>query len=274
LQLQFVNIRSDHEVYLREVPKPWPSPTVLEELVEKSEGLFIYVSTLVKYVGQGDGLPGEKLEAVHRINPGIDPLYKQVLSVALRTPNSRQIIGTVMLLRQSLKISALAQLLQLTPTALRHALRGCHSILIIPDEDDEDIQCYHASLQDFMIDHHRSHDYFVDPKQHETITQGCLHTMASVLDHNTINDDPLWYACQYWCYHFSARLSSGRVSVITKSPLGLEVKDLVEKDGWLRSWIYNMGYGENVKEVQQMLLSTCMQLKVGGFHPALHYCVR
>jgi len=65
------------------VPKPWPSPAVLKELVEKSEGLFIYVSTLVKYVGQGDCLPGEKLEAVHRINPGIDPLYKQVLSAAL-----------------------------------------------------------------------------------------------------------------------------------------------------------------------------------------------
>jgi len=100
--------------------------------------------------------------------------------------------------------------------------------------------------------------------------------MASGLDHNTIIDDPLWYACEYWCHHFSARLSSGRVSVITKSPLGLEVKDLVEKlmDGWLRSWIYNMGYGGNVMEVQEMLHSTCMQLKVGAFHPALHYCVQ
>ena len=272
LQLQFVNIRSDHEVYLREVPKPWPSPAVLEELVEKSEGLFIYVSTLVKYVGQGDGLPGEKLEAVRRINPGIDPLYKQVLSAALRTPNSRRVIGAVMLLRRTLKISALAQLLQLTLTALRHALRGCHSILIIPDEDDKDIKCYHASLQDFLIDHHRSHDYFVDPEQHETITQGCLHIMASGLGHNTISDDPLWYACQYWCHHFSARLSSGGVSAITESPFGLEVKGKAEKlmDEWLRPWMYNIGFGQDLQEVQQMLLSACIQLKVGAFHPGLH----
>ena len=276
LELEFVNIRSDHEVYLREVSKPWPSPAVLEELVEKSEGLFIYVSTLVKYVGQGDGLPGEKLEAVRRINPGIDPLYKQVLSAALQTPNSRQVIGTFMLLRRTLKISALAQLLQLTLPALRHALRGCHSILIIPDEDDKDIQRYHASLQDFLTDRHRSHEYFVDQEQHETITQGCLRVMESGLDHNTIHGDPVWYACQYWCHHFSARLSSGRVSVITKSPFGLEVKYLVEKlmDELLRFWIYNMGYGANVIEVEQMLLSTCMQLKVGVFHPALHYCVQ
>jgi hypothetical protein len=276
LQSQFVNILSDHEVYLREVPKPWPSPAALKELVEKSEGLFIYVSTLVKYVGQGDGLPDEKLEAVRRINPGIDPLYKQVLSAGLQTPNSREVIGTVMLLCRSLKISALAQLLQLTPVSLRHALRGCHSILIIPDEDDEVIKCYHASLQDFLIDHHRSRDYFIDLEQHETITQRCLHVMASGLDHNTISDDPLWYACQYWCHHFSARLSSGRVSVITESPFGLEVKDLVEKlmDEWLRPWMYNMGYGQDVENVQQMLLSACTHLKVGAFHPALHYYVQ
>jgi NACHT domain len=89
LWLQFTDILRDHEVYLRAVPKPWPMPAVLEELVDKSEGLFIYVSTLVKYVGQGDGLPDEKLEAVRRINPGIDPLYKQVLFAALQSANSR-----------------------------------------------------------------------------------------------------------------------------------------------------------------------------------------
>ena len=45
-------------------------------------------------------------------------------------------------------------------------------------------------------------------------------------------------------------------------------------DELLRFWIYNMGYGTNVTEVEQMLLSTCMQLKVGVSHPALHYCVQ
>jgi hypothetical protein len=275
LQSQFIDLLRDNEVYLRAVPKPWPSPEVLAELVEKSEGLFIYVSTLVKYVGQGDGLPDEKLEAVRRINPGIDPLYKEVLSVALRSPNSRQAIGTVMLLREPFTISKLAQLLQLTPAVLRYALRGCHSILIIPDEDDSDIKSYHASLRDFLIDHDRSHDHFIDPEQHEAITQGCLCIMASGLVHNTIGDDLLGYACLYWCYHFSARLSSGGVSVITKSPFGLEVKNLVEKlmDEWLKAWMYNIYYGPSVKRVQQMLLSTCTQLEVGVFCPAVHHCI-
>ena len=267
LRSHFADILRDHKVLLKDVPKPWPSHAILEELVEKSEGLFIYVSTLVKYVGQGDGLPDEKLEAVRRINPGIDPLYKQVLCAALRSPNSGRVIGTIMLLRRSLKISALAQLLQLTPAGLRYALRGCHSILIIPDEDDEDIKSYHASLRDFLIDHDRSHDYFIDPEQHEAIMQDCFCIMAPGLVHNTIGDDPLGYACQYWCYHLSARLSSGGVSAITKSPFGLEVKNLVEKlmDEWLKAWMYNIYYGPTVKEVQEMLLSTCTQLKVGVF---------
>jgi hypothetical protein len=275
LQSHFADILKDHEVFLKDVPKPWPSHAVLEELVEKSEGLFIYVSTLVKYVGQSDhGLPDEKLDAVRRINPGIDPLYKQVLSAALRSPNSRRVMETFMLLRRPVNISALAQLLQLTPAALRYALRGCHSILIVPDEDDKYIKSYHASLRDFLVDHDRSHDYFIDPEQHEAITQGCLCIMASGLVHNTIGDDPLGYACQYWCHHFSARLSSGGVDAITKSPFGLEVKNLVEKlmDEWLKAWMYNIYYGPSVKEVQQMLLSTCAQLKVGVFCPALHHC--
>jgi hypothetical protein len=198
LRSQFIDILRDNEVYLRAVPKPWPSPAVLAELVEKSEGLFIYVSTLVKYVGQGEGLPDERLEAVRRINPGIDPLYRQVLSTALRSPNSRQVIGAVMLLRKPLTIREVAQLLQLTPAALRFALRGCHSILIIPDEDDSNIKSYHASLRDFLIDHDRSCDYFIGPKRHEAITQGCLCIMTSGLVHNTIGDDLLGYACLYW----------------------------------------------------------------------------
>jgi hypothetical protein len=178
-----------------------------------------------------------------------------------------------MLLRRSLKISALAQLLQLTPAALRYALRGCHSILIIPDEDDEDIKSYHASLRDFLIDHDRSHDYFVGSEQHEAMTQHCLCIMAFGLMYNTIDDDPLGYACQYWCYHFSARLSSGGVGAIVKSSFALEVRDFVEKlmDEWLKVWMYNIYYGANVQEVQQTLLSACAQLKVGVFCAALHH---
>ena len=126
-----------------------------------------------------------------------------------------------------------------------------------------------------MIDNGRSHDYFIGPEQHEAITQSCLHIMAAGLVDNTMADDPLEYACQNWCHHFSARLSSGGVSAIIESPFRLKMEHFVEKlmDEWLRAWMYNIQYGSNVEKVQQMLLSTCTQLEVGVFCPAVHHCI-
>jgi len=264
LKSEFVDILRKQEVLLRGVPRPWPSTAVLKELVDKSEGLFIYVSTLVKYVGQGPGLPQRKLEAVRKIHAGIDPLYKQVLSATMQDSNSRSVIGTLMLLRRPLKIEAMAELLQLTSADIRDALRGCHSVLIIPDVNEE-IKPYHASLRDFFVDPDRSKDYFIDPLHHETITLSCLHVMVSGLAHNAIGSEPLLYACQSWCYHFSAAVSSGRGAVCeTKSPFGQEMKSFLKKlmHEWLKSWMYNVQNEPNMAAAYDVVRRTCILLKV------------
>jgi hypothetical protein len=269
LESQFIDVLQKQEVFLRGVPRPWPSPVVLKELVDKSEGLFIYVSTLVKYVGEGPGLPNEKLEAVRKIHPGIDPLYKQVLSTVLQDTNSRGVIGTLMLLRRPLKITAMAELLQLTSAKIRDTLRGCHSVLIVPDADDEEIKPYHASLRDFLIDHDRSKDYFVDPLHHQTITLNCLHVMASGLAHNATGNEPLLYACQNWCYHFCAVVSSGRAGVLgeSESSFGQEMKSFLKKlvHEWLKAWMYNVQNERNMEGVHEAMKSSCIQLKVFVF---------
>jgi len=105
---------------------------------------------------------------------------------------------------------------------------------------------------------------------------GCLHIMASGLDHNTIIDDPLWYACQYWCHHFSARLSSGRWVLSPSHQLGLEVKDLVEKlmDGWLRGLGYIIWDMVTMwRKCKRCYFQHACNWKWSAFHPALHYWV-
>jgi len=47
----------------------WPSVEVLEELVEKSSGQFIYVSTVVKYVSSIRRKPADRLSVVLGIQP-------------------------------------------------------------------------------------------------------------------------------------------------------------------------------------------------------------
>jgi hypothetical protein len=47
LRLHLSEIREKERRLMRGVPRPWPSREDLEVLVDQSEGLFIYVSTLV-----------------------------------------------------------------------------------------------------------------------------------------------------------------------------------------------------------------------------------
>ena len=80
-----------------------------------SKNLRVYssVSTLVKYVGQGPGLPHQKLQAVSRIHAGVDPLYRQVLSAVPRSLSFKRVIGTLILLHRPLEIEVLARELRL-----------------------------------------------------------------------------------------------------------------------------------------------------------------
>jgi hypothetical protein len=50
LRERFSGIRKRRDLLMRDVPILWPSPMDLEKLVHQSEGLFIYVSTLLKFV--------------------------------------------------------------------------------------------------------------------------------------------------------------------------------------------------------------------------------
>jgi hypothetical protein len=70
------------------IPTPWPSPGILERLVEKSSGYFIYASTVIKFVDDKYFRPTERLAAVQNLAPtdsdapleALDKLYIQILS--------------------------------------------------------------------------------------------------------------------------------------------------------------------------------------------------
>ncbi|KAJ7809885.1 hypothetical protein B0H14DRAFT_2193266, partial [Mycena olivaceomarginata] len=49
LQDEFARIHRDHQA-MASVSTPWPSPEIVDKLVEKSSGYFIYASTVVKFI--------------------------------------------------------------------------------------------------------------------------------------------------------------------------------------------------------------------------------
>jgi hypothetical protein len=192
------------------LPEPWPTDSDLDVLVKKAEGLFIYASTLVKFVGEGRGLPQKKLTAAMAHHDGLDALYEQVLSKAPSSASDifQRIIGSLLVLRGSLSIINLASLLRFEdPETIWEELTGCGSILMIPDDLDKDIQFFHASLRDFFTDICRSKNYFIDATEHHLfILDDCVRLMT---DYFTLPLDrkPLPHAFLYahgnWYHHMA-----------------------------------------------------------------------
>jgi uridine kinase len=244
LQRELTEVYKRNDDIMRGVPHPWPSRKQLEALVEKSEGLFIYVSTLIKYVGDRQGpLPQEKLQLVMTAHQGVDPLYVQVLLGAQEhSTHFHRVLGTIIYLHHPLTIHDLGQLLHLSSNHIRHALQGCQSIFVIPDTDQDSVRPYHASLKDFLSDMERAGVHFLNPKlYHISILVDCLQ-LISMVQENQIGQ-PLQYACQWWCHHLClALLQEGTISEYIEQSVG----NMAEQ--WLKTWMYGLNM-ESLKSV-------------------------
>jgi hypothetical protein len=238
LRLSEIHDRNDH--LMRDVLRPWPSPQALEVLVDQSDGLFIYVSTLVRFVADMTELPQERLQAVMTMHRGVDPLYRQVLSAAQKFKYFERVIGTIIYLRHPLTISELGQFLQLQSSDIHLALHGCQSVLAIPDSDQESVSLYHTSLRDFLTDFNRAGEHFLDPQvYHVSILVSCLRLI--MMDENHEDGNYPLYACQNWCHHFSMALSHHATigSINANCDMVMQMKGMEQKQ--LRIWMYGLG---------------------------------
>ena len=264
LRLHLSEIREKEPQLMRDVPKPWPSQRDLEILVEQSEGLFIYVSTLVGFIGDGNGLPQNKLQVAMKVHKGVDPLYDHVLSEARKYDNFEQVIGAIVYLRRPLTISELGWLLQLESSSIRLALRGCQSIFTIPGVDSDSVRPYHASLRDFLTDGNRAKSHFLHPmKHHAFILVDCLKSMAINLENSGEGDVDLEYAHQNWCHHFSlALLHHGEMGVIESKLSDIEMFMRKLKKQWLKLWIYRLADFDTVSHVCEDFNSVLAKMMV------------
>ena len=241
LRLHLSNIREEMEEVMKIVPRPWPTAKDLEVLVDQSEGLFIYVSTLVKFVADGNGLPQQKLQEVMQVNEGVDPLYNQILLKAQECPHFEEVMGTVLFLRQPLTIHGLEQLLHLESGGVRLALQKCQSIFVIPDDDDDGSpQPYHASLRDFLTNRERAEMHLLESGQcHIALLVNCMKLIEAQLEKDEKDCIGLEYACQNWCYHLSMALSHEKAHDYIKLCLGGTMEIFVLKiwKKWLKLWM-------------------------------------
>ena len=221
------------------LPDPWPHNHDIIALTKKSSGLFIFASTLVKFIESEHHEPNERLQLVlsdtnsttHEGHAGIDSLYSQILLQAFSGvhelavfTNMRHILGAIILAFNPLSRRGLSTLLGIPATHISTTLRHLHSVLLIPTDELEEIRVFHKSFPDFLQDEGRCTDprFYIDPQAHHShIVLSCLELVGKLkrnpcsLPPFTMNQDiikPLQllenrlgggmrYACRYWARH-------------------------------------------------------------------------
>ena len=189
-----------------DLTESWPSSYDISILCQKAAGLFIYASTVIKFVASPYHLPSERLTLVitlphstaHEGKSGIDVLYTQVLEQAFRDLDSgdqkvysrfRLVVGAVLLAFYPLSRKSLSEISENcgTPSHISNTLRSLHSLLLVPMGEAEPIRTFHKSFSDFLTDPARCRDerFFIDPPVHHTIILfSCLDLMKKRLKRN------------------------------------------------------------------------------------------
>ncbi|KAJ7098962.1 hypothetical protein C8R44DRAFT_859576 [Mycena epipterygia] len=147
----------------------WPTPDALGHLVKKSSGIFIYATTVIRFVGDEDSHPEDRLASVLRLDPlstaPLDDLYTQILAVL---PQERKQLRILHAIWQSTIPDAFHPdpevidiLLELRPGTCRLVLSGLHSLFHVPPIPtrfslQKSIHFLHASLPDYLGNPRRS----------------------------------------------------------------------------------------------------------------------
>ncbi|EKM48338.1 uncharacterized protein PHACADRAFT_54357, partial [Phanerochaete carnosa HHB-10118-sp] len=280
------------------VPKSWPNKLHVEKLGLRSNGLFIFAATAVKYVG--DPVYGDPVGRLERLMSAtaeagphqlLDELYLQVLETAFPDMSDdlstrvKSILGSIVIAQDPLPVSGLSRLVGLSVDTVYNILSGLRSVLIVPESEASTsaIRVIHPTFAEFLIDSGRcTNQSFVvnSQQQHARLLRGCLKALqelrrdiCDIRDPSLLNTEipnlldrrekaippHLKYACQHWCTH-----------LVNGEPSSVEILEpLVELvENRLLYWVEACSVLGVLREAISVLLSDCERLIVGYF-PAI-----
>ncbi|KAJ7290510.1 hypothetical protein C8J57DRAFT_1114502 [Mycena rebaudengoi] len=194
---EFTRIHREHHQTMADVSRPWPSDDVIARHVRKSSGYFIYAKIVINFVDDKNFRPTERLEHLwecsHSESPfgALDQLYMQILSTAPARSRLLPILRAMAFFRFKIRTSAIEELLELNPGDVQLTLRGLHSVLAIPEHEDdtwEPIRVHHASFDDFLNDPKRAGEFYVGDLQHRVdLSRRLFVALSHMCTHPPIN---------------------------------------------------------------------------------------
>ena len=231
-------VKADIELYVKAYLRDkysgvnWPAQAELERLVDMCGTLFIYASTVCKYIAQPErdesSMPrrlsdviNSKLELTSALNHPLNILYERILNAAYAHANDGErldidmVLTAVVYVYNPLSRAAISTLMQMPIEHTKAALSSLHSLVFIPSESDMPISIFHASFYDFLSNRDFSSKHYLDPCiSHKSLAIQCLSLMEKewsakcdvpYLSQRKCEDisESLAYACGSWAFHFS-----------------------------------------------------------------------
>ena len=177
LEYGFAKISAKNPI-LSHVEQPWPKEGIIDLLVQRSSGQFIYAATVLKFVGADFCSPTKQLALVLKPDSAafsdLDQLYTQILSVYPSEVNIVRILGII-----SVSGGELAEVMEdifgMEEGELKLVLRGLSSL--IKDGNDENVYTgttssviphfAHASFGDYLFVSSRSGPFHVNREEYD-----------------------------------------------------------------------------------------------------------
>ncbi|KAE8556238.1 hypothetical protein TMatcc_003576 [Talaromyces marneffei ATCC 18224] len=186
------------------------SDETINYLVHKSQGLFIHAATACRFIQDGEELAGERLALlISKDAPSVnseeelDRMYTTVLTHSFKLSGKldseemirrkvlfHRIIGSIVVVYDTLSITQLADILQEPKAEISKTLHQLHSIIDVPERDDGTIQLLHPSFRDYIVNSKRcSHEmYAIDARRaHRELFRCCLRILLTHLRRNPCN---------------------------------------------------------------------------------------
>ena len=179
----FMQIKDAHPMR-RYLDHSWPSVDLLDGLVKKSSGQFIYASTVMKYISSISHQPADRLNVIFGIRPPrhtrempfgeLDALYRHIFSSVEDRETVLLILGFNLLSSYHYPImnaGDLEHFFLLNQGDIEMLFGDLRSIINISNVDSP-IHVLHASLGDFLLDPAHSKEFYIDLSSIHTT---CMH---------------------------------------------------------------------------------------------------
>ena len=180
LQDGFAKICAENSI-LSHIEQPWPREGIIDLLVQRSSGQFIYAATVLKFVGADFCSPTKQLALVLKPDPtafsDLDHLYTLILSVYPTGVNIVQVLGIVIAFGKNDLPEVIEDILQMEEGELKLVLRGLSSLMKRENGkfSNKGVISYviphfaHASFRDYLFNSSRSGPFHVNQQEYENL---------------------------------------------------------------------------------------------------------